>query len=211
MCGRFFNHLQAMHDWLDILTNWPGDTDLLSYNLAPTQTAPVIAASGLMRARWGLIPSWSETFENKYATFNAKIETISSKPTFRNAWRRRQTCLVPTAGYYEWKTENNHKQPYAVHHPHGPLVMLGLWEAWHGQHSFTIITQEAQGELAKQHHRMPLIVDAKQASDWLKGEMNPQLNTWRELRYYPVDKRVGNTRNDDADLIKAINDDPFEL
>lgn len=126
MCGRFANHVAAMRDWADILGEWPANVTL-GYNITPSQTIPIFTASGGLVARWGLIPSWSNKASNKYATFNARIESITEKPTFRGAWGSRQRCLIPALGYCEWKTEHGTNQPYfVVAVDKSPLVFAGL-------------------------------------------------------------------------------------
>jgi SOS response associated peptidase (SRAP) len=58
----------------------------------------------LERMRWGLIPSWwsKPLKEMKLATFNARAETVATKPMFRSAFKRNR-CLIPMSGYYEWQ------------------------------------------------------------------------------------------------------------
>jgi putative SOS response-associated peptidase YedK len=62
--------------------------------------------------RWGLIPRWwSKTIKDaKIATFNARAETIETKPFFRDAFKRTR-CLIPMSGYYEWQDASGGKQP----------------------------------------------------------------------------------------------------
>jgi len=77
--------------------------------------------------RWGMIPSWSKSFDSKYATFNARIETVDEKPTFRNALKNAQRCLIPMAGYYEWSGAKGSKQPfYITDRETGGMVVAGL-------------------------------------------------------------------------------------
>ncbi len=100
MCGRHANHMQKISGWQDILGDWPGSAEL-SMNIAPTQNIPVVVQqSGRTQTtnmRWGLIPSWSKTAKPKYATFNARAETVRQKPSFRDACRNAQTCLIPAS------------------------------------------------------------------------------------------------------------------
>jgi len=192
-----------MHDWADLLSDWPGDESLLSYNVAPTNVVPIVAAGGVKAAQWGMIPSWAKEFKMQYATFNARIETVGEKASFKNAWRKGQTCLVPVGGYYEWMTENGNKQPYVVHHPEQDMLLAGLWERWNDRLSFTVLTEEAQGELKTLHPRMPLFIAAESALAWLDGDYTVGSSVDSNLtRFYKVNKRVGNSRNEGADLIE---------
>jgi putative SOS response-associated peptidase YedK len=63
--------------------------------------------------RWGLVPSWwSKPLEElKLATFNARAETVAEKPFFREAFKRNR-CLIPVSGYYEWQDTPSGKQPW---------------------------------------------------------------------------------------------------
>ena len=100
--------------------------------------------------RWGLVPSWSKTFDSKYATFNARLESVADKASYRSAWKHSQRCLIPMAGYYEWQAavarettnadansattrarNNSSKQPFYITDRNvGGLVVAGLYEAW---------------------------------------------------------------------------------
>lgn len=217
MCGRFFTHIQAMHDWAELLETWPGDEYTPSYNVAPTNIVPIITAQGLSYSRWGLIPSWSKAFPNKFATFNARIETAAEKPSFRSPWRQRQSCIVVCGGYYEWQNTESGKQAYVVRNQRNPIVMAGLWETWQNHSSFTILTEAAQGHMQSLHPRIPLILNPEQAKAWLAGDFEHDFNEWRELTFYKVSKEVGNVRNDYASLIepqttegKGLNSDPLK-
>ncbi len=53
--------------------------------------------------KWGLIPHWAKDDKLQYSTFNARAEEFTTKPAFRDAWKRDQRCLVVTDGFYEWK------------------------------------------------------------------------------------------------------------
>ena len=105
MCGRYVlstpvDELQRRFGFLE-LPNLPP-----SYNVAPTQNAPVVRqrpdgdGHELAVLRWGLIPPWSEGPDSGYSTINARAETVAVKPAFRGAFRRRR-CLVPADGFYE--------------------------------------------------------------------------------------------------------------
>src|SRR5690606_22447683 len=119
------------------------------YNIAPTTFIPVIRPddeSYLMEEmRWGLVPSWSREAATKFATFNARIETVAEKPAFRSALRKRR-CIIPASGFYEWHTdEEGVKQPYYFRLKAGhEMALAGLWEHWQGPdgetlHSCTIL------------------------------------------------------------------------
>jgi putative SOS response-associated peptidase YedK len=72
------------------------------YNGCPTDTIDTIAAEDsrtLVPMRWGLVPRWwNKTIKDvKMATFNARAETVTTKPFFRDAFKRTR-CLIPVSG-----------------------------------------------------------------------------------------------------------------
>jgi putative SOS response-associated peptidase YedK len=83
----------------------------------------------LERMVWGLIPSWAKDAKMGFSTFNARADSIDTKPAFRGAWKAGRRCLVVTDGFYEWRKAD--KQPFAVAMKNIKLmVMAGLWEEW---------------------------------------------------------------------------------
>jgi hypothetical protein len=83
--------------------------------------------------RWGIIPAWwSKPLKeaNKLATFNARAETIATKPFFRDSFRRRR-CLMPVSGYYEWHDAPGGKQPYYFTRTDGEVMTIGaIQDGW---------------------------------------------------------------------------------
>ncbi len=198
MCGRYANHVQKMSGWEEILADWPGSAEL-SMNIAPTQNIPVVAQqSGKTQAksmRWGLVPAWSKTPKPKYASYNARVETVQQKPSFRDACRNAQTCLVPASGYYEWSGEKGHKTKHYIQlENETPLVMAGLWAFWtQGEQrlfSCTILTRAAVPSLADIHPRMPLILNKQDARNWLEPSsgfaLGSQLDHLQQYDSYPL-------------------------
>ena len=194
-----------MIGWAERLKEWPMVDQ--SYNVAPTTLIAAFRGDIGEAMRWGMIPSWSKSFDSKYATFNARIETVDTKPTFRNAWNNLQRCLIPMAGYYEWVGEKGDKQPVYITDPNtGGIVTAGLWEKWGDESlSCTILTKSADEELLPIHPRMPVMLTPEQGEAWLTGEYELDQPERPNVIYFPVSKVVGNTRNDSDDLIKPID------
>nr|EES51708.1 MAG: conserved hypothetical protein [Leptospirillum ferrodiazotrophum] len=87
------------------------------------------ATRELILMRWGLIPHCSKE-PGKYSTFNARAETLDTKPTFRSAFRHNR-AIVPVDGYYEWENLRSSKRPLFFHRPDNePLALAGLWDSW---------------------------------------------------------------------------------
>jgi putative SOS response-associated peptidase YedK len=196
-----------------------------TWNLAPTDPLPIVRynpkthARSLDLMRWGLIPYWAKDLKIGYSTINAKAEGIEDRPAFREAFRRRR-CLVPLDNFYEWQKRGKERQPYAVARADRRLMaMAGLWENWRSPagewvRSFTIVTTAANTLLAPLHDRMPVILDPAAWPLWL-GEVEPDPEPHRlkallapypseAMVFWPVDRRVGNVRNNDPSLIEPI-------
>ena len=147
------------------------------------------------------------------ATFNAKVETMREKPTFRNAWSKGRRCLIAVDGFYEW--ERDTKQPVAIARADGRLMTFGgLWERWAREgaeevYSCTVITQPAGSAMASIHDREPLIVEQKDWPVWLgeeAGDVDALLRPCdpNALISWHVPKEVGNVRNNGPELIERV-------
>jgi len=188
------------------------------WNLAPTDMAPVVTSSNGERTiewmRWGLVPYWAKDVKIGYSTFNAKAETVAEKPAFRGAWRAGRRCLVVTDGFYEWRKSD--KQPFCIALGNkSPMMMAGLWESWKPKdgepvRSCTIITTGANTLIAPLHDRMPVILGAEDWPAWLGEEAGVDPASLlkpfpsERLTMWPVDKRIGNVKNESAELGEPI-------
>jgi putative SOS response-associated peptidase YedK len=67
--------------------------------------------------------------ENRVQTINARVETLDTAPSYRQAFKKRR-CLIPVDGFYEWKGPGG-KIPYSISmKDDSPFVFAGLWEGW---------------------------------------------------------------------------------
>ena len=159
--------------------------------------------------RWGLLPFWAKDPGIGNRMINARMETVAEKPSFRAAYRQRR-CLVLADGFYEWKQDDGGKTPYFVSLANGtPFAFAALWENWQARdsdenvQSTALITTAANDFMAAVHHRMPVILQPDTADRWLAGDnavLADVAGKSPELRAWPVNRRVNNARNDDADL-----------
>jgi putative SOS response-associated peptidase YedK len=190
------------------------------WNAAPTSKLPVVVSKNgertLTLMRWGLIPAWARDIKIGYSTFNARAEGIETRPAFRAAWKAGRRCLVVADGYYEWRAAD--KQPFAVALGNrGPMTFAGLWDFWRPSSgepltSFTIITTAANDRLAPLHDRMPVLLAPDRWTAWLgetavtERELKAMLKPYpgESMCFWPVDRRVGNVRNDSPDLFAPI-------
>jgi putative SOS response-associated peptidase YedK len=126
---------------------------------------------------------------------------------------------VPIEAFYEWKKIGmKEKQPYAIALGDRSLMALaGLWETWRSPaqetvRSFTIITTTPNDLCAQVHDRMPVILSPEAWSQWMGEEPADETTLKGLLRPYdaelmtmwPVDKRVGNVKNNDPSLIEHV-------
>ena len=179
-----------MHGWADSLREWPEDVRMgdvfPKYDVAAYRDGD---SCDVMR--WGMVPKWAKEFDSKYPTHNARIETVSEKPTYRSAWKQNQRCLIPVSGYYEWPVINGKKSKfYITDKDVDGLVVAGLWEEWNEQLSCTMITRSANDYMSEVHHRMLCYLTPESGESWLAGEMTHDELWGRELPnviYYPAE------------------------
>ena len=172
MCGRFAlrSSIKELAEALEAASVKIAE-DRARYNIAPTQAVVVARDTDddereLVHLKWGLVPAWAKDPAAVGARLiNARSETVTEKPSFREAFRRRR-CLIPTSGFYEWKREGARKQPYFFRmKTDEPFMFAGLWERWEGAagdgvtlETCTILTTMANEVLAPVHDRMPVII-----------------------------------------------------
>ncbi|MDP9204497.1 MAG: SOS response-associated peptidase [Gemmatimonadota bacterium] len=199
------------------------------YNLNPHEDIPAVYYDPFLRERvlrtmhWNLIPSKLESrdkvvaFDSQYSTFNARIETVASAPTFRESWRS-QRCLVVVDGIVEWVREKKRKTPYLIRHRDRiPFAMAGLWNRWRNQKggeelwSCTVIVKDADDWYNRFHDRMAVLLDPGCYDEWLdpeqKHEQLAALNQSAyhrsgELEFFPISPLVNNSRNDSPDCLE---------
>lgn len=223
MCGRYMLSTPAgtLAEAFDID---PPDELRPRFNIAPTTAVPCVRLEEGQRRlallRWGLIPVWAKDLSIGARMINARIETLVEKPAFKSLLAKRR-CLVLSDGFYEWVGEGKARRPVVLRFDDGrPFAYGGLWTRYKPKdggepiESCTIITTPPNALAARVHNRMPLIFDPRTDADgvarWLDEGTVPDLaalQTPRDLpgfHFYPVDKRVGNVRNDDEACARPV-------
>jgi len=165
------------------------------YNQAPGQEALVVLAGETGRElaglRWGLVPSWAADPRGGYKLINARAEGLADKPAFR-APLRRQRCLAPASGFYEWQRTGKQRQPWFIALAGGgTLALAGLWDRWRGAdgrelRSFCIVTVPANALVGRLHDRMPAILAPEDEAAWLDPERHDPADLLPRLRPYPA-------------------------
>lgn len=188
MCGRYnVTDDPAVHALLAELNIDLGPLPV-RYNIAPTDNVPVIhyweGERVISDMRWWLVPSWSPGPSTKYSMFNARVESLEKSRAYQGCFRYKRAVL-PAASFVEWQRRDGVKRPYLFqrsvpdsnldepqHDGQAPaLAMAGLWDYWSDgtEHilSCSIVTTEAAPEFKAFHRRMPVLLDAVRAEQWL--------------------------------------------
>lgn len=214
MCGRYsFVPKAKQQKTLAEVVQLPAELPL-SYNIAPTHEALVIAndhPEQLQRMEWGLVPHWSADGKNSGKLINARAEGIEEKPSFRESIHRRH-CLVPADSFYEWRKQGARKIPYRIFRKDEQLLFLaGIWDEWKqgGQtkRTFSIITTTPNREMADLHDRMPVIFSTpEECRRWLTpGPLEESLRLLHPpaddlLAMYRVSEKLNKPGYDAPDL-----------
>lgn len=194
MCGRFTLHKPA--DTITREFHLAAVPDLEArYNIAPAQNVLAIRrlldGNEAVTLKWGLIPSWAKDAGIGSKLINARSETVTEKPSFREAFKKRR-CIIPADGFYEWQRTGSQKRPFYFKLKDDRLFgFAGLWAKWltpDGEtlETCSILTTEANEVLRPVHERMPVILPPDSYELWLDEDVSKQ-NLRRELlRPYPA-------------------------
>ena len=249
MCGRFVTPEIAalereyeLHGFV-----WPDELQAPSYNVAPTDRVAVLRVvrehQGKLDGavmRWGLIPGWARG-EQKGHTINARIETLKTNGTYRDAWRAGQRCLVPIAGFYEWQAQPPDYRdtvPFYITVVDQPVFALaGLWDVSttrEGERieSCTVITMPANELMSDIHNsqkrmgkretlkptdrRMPAILRREDRDAWLCASPDEAFELLQPypselMLAVPVSDRVNGVKNNEPELIQPIDRPPRQV
>jgi putative SOS response-associated peptidase YedK len=149
---------------------------------------------------FGLLPHWAKDSKLTKSTYNARSETVMEKPSFRDAWRRAQHCIIPAAAIYEPDWRSGRAVPTRISLADGaPMGLAGLWSSWRSPQgetvlSFTMLTINADKHaLMTQFHkpgdekRMVVILPSDRYAQWLQASPQDSLDF---LRPYPAEQMV---------------------
>ena len=207
-----------------MVDEWQVEDYAPSYNIAPTQNSLVLVqekGSRIIRSmKWGLIPAWSKNELYGSKMINARIETVTTKPSFKNLIPKYR-CIVLSDGYYEWKQSGSRKVPFFIQKKDGALMLFaGLWTTWSMSSkkvfTYTILTTKAQEIISAIHDRMPALIDKSKAEIWINpenkfSEVEQKLtDTNGMLNYYQVSNFVNRPSNNSIACISPFKD-PIDL
>jgi putative SOS response-associated peptidase YedK len=159
-------------------------------SIGPRQMGPFIKPTGeIVVGQWGLIPAFAETRthfkkprpedkkkEAPLSTNNVRSETMATKPSFRDAWKRNQRCLVPADVFIEpywgpWDAPFSKTVWWAfARADSAPWMIAGLWNDWTDPEtgeivpSYTMVTMNADDHplMSQMHRHDPKLTRDKQ-------------------------------------------------
>lgn len=151
-----------------------------------------------LAGQFGLIPHWATDLTIGRRTFNCRSETAPSKPSFRDAWKHGQRCIIPADAIYEPDWRTGKAIPTRISRADGePMGIAGLWSWWKSPkgeviHSFTMLTiNAAEHALMNQFHkptdekRMVVIMPPGRYREWLES---PVTQATEFLEPFPADE-----------------------
>lgn len=170
MCGRF-----SLDVSIDVLIKrYKAIKNMEEFKLPdeifPTNTVPIVINKDniqLSMMKWGFMPEFT-----KKPIINARAETVDIKPLFRNSFYNKR-CLVPATSFFEWENLDGKKIKRRISVKEENIFSLaGLYNIFRNkngqeQESFTIITTDANEDMKKIHHRMPVILPKEMEEYWL--------------------------------------------
>jgi putative SOS response-associated peptidase YedK len=218
MCGRFVRKRSSSAMAKDFGVQEITDDLQPSFNVAPTDKVAVVLNNGvkqLVAMRWGLVPFWATDPKIASKHINARAETLTVKPAFKDAFKRRR-CLVLADGFFEWQKQGAAKIPLFIHlEPERPFGFAGLYEIWTpplGERlvTCTIITTEANELVRPIHDRMPVILPKDAEDFWLDSAVEDHTRLLDLLQPYQasdmsaftVSKLVNSVRNNSPECIE---------
>lgn len=148
---------------------------------------------------FGLVPHWAKEATFGRRTYNARTETVHEKPTFRDAWRKSQHCIIPAAAIYEPDWRGGKAKATRIARADGkPMGIAGLWAKCTlpggDVHSFTMLTLNADDHsLMRNFHRptdekrMVVILPEDSFDAWLKAK---PLESMDFVMQYPAERLV---------------------
>lgn len=220
MCGRFvnLNKINKLSKIFNIIESSKDNSDIISYNLAPSQNSNIILYDDnkfkIEKLKWG-INFFQKTTRSNINVINSRIETINNKILFKDSFLKRK-CLIPANGYFEWSVSNNQKKPYFINVPNQELIFFaGIWKynnnKINNSKNFSIITKNANSEISNIHSRMPIVLSINESMNYVENKTSDILDKnfvseiEKELDYYEVSKFVNSPINNSEECIKSIN------
>jgi putative SOS response-associated peptidase YedK len=168
---------------------WPGDSGLMIR--LPVQRAPdsdAVVEREAVVGLFGLVPSWAADPTINRNTSIARAETVATKPSFRDAWKNAQHCIIPAHAIYQPDWRSGKETAARIERVDGmPMGLAGLWSTWRSPkgewvHSYTLLTIKAVShQLMNKLHkvtdekRMVVILPDADQDAWLRASADKSM------------------------------------
>jgi len=183
MCGRF----NIIDDPLTKLTSEILGLEFSTRsnsNVCPSEQVACVALKGhsvtQVNPTWGIQPAWANRL-----IINAQAETVSTKRTFKSAFKTNR-CIIPFSGWYEWKKlDNGKKQKYLFSNNTNVMFMAGILFEVKDESDLIVndnhvqaaqqlvtLTTAANEQCHPIHARMPLLIPTDHLQSWLTGDFS---------------------------------------
>ena len=174
MCGRYFFGDRTADEVEKELGLRPGSVSPRLGDATPGMMLPGIVRSRSSAGNSGAQSSagltdvqdlfWGLKGSDGKLIINARAESAADKPMFSESIMRRR-CLLPAAGFYEWDRD---KTRFVFKRTDGkPMYLAGFYDLSANKDSFVILTTAANKSMEPVHDRMPVMIDAVNAQDYL--------------------------------------------
>jgi putative SOS response-associated peptidase YedK len=220
MCGRFVLKSPASLIARGFNIQQPLFNLKQSYNIAPSQNIYIIVNDGvgkLKQCRWGFVPLWSKDRSIGYRMINARAETITTKRSFRSAFRKNR-CIIVADGFYEWRKKEKAKSPFFIRLKSGkPFGLAGIFNRWKSPEgedlcTCSIVTTVANELVQEIHHRMPVIIPKERQQLWLDPSVQDEMKVlpllqpypFKDMELYEVSTQVNSPGNNSPENIRPL-------
>lgn len=190
--------INTFHAPLATDTTWPGEA--YQDYLAPLIRHDADGRRESLVASYGMVPKQHiPVGVKRFATLNARAETVGQLRSYSGAWKRSQLCLLPMEAFYEPNWETGKHVRYRIGMAdNSPFAVAGLYREWReadglASWSFTQLTINADAHpLMKHMHRVDdekrslVIVPADDYDDWLACRDPEAARSF--LRLFPAER-----------------------
>ena len=190
MPGRFFltrpiSEIARLLNVKDSLGSQPARR-----NIQSGQEVVVLTGDGLKAMRWGIIPVGRVNARGRpvmETIVNARSETVFDKSAFEGVGR----AIIPVDGWYEWTGEKRRKTAWRIAAKDGaPLLFAAITDTWEAPGGLRVdqvaaVTCEPNADVKPIHHRMGVLLEARDVQRWLHGsedEAQSLTRPWPEGR-----------------------------
>ena len=170
MCGRYYiaedDQAEELKQIIDMINRKHNGEVKTAGEVFPSETVPVIATSRTQKIT-PFAMEWGYSTSDGNRLINARSETASQKPTFRDGMLQRR-CIIPASWYFEWNKNERGRPKYAIGAENKNVIyMAGIYRFEHDKPVFSILTRDPAESIQFIHHRMPIILPREAVRDWL--------------------------------------------